>query len=432
MDSTVKIWARLGVELEVSEEQALKILQGDEKALLKTLTAPNTENGFWRIDGDTYIPQAIMEDFNGKYPNIDCSGDVGFDLPTTAVTKPQETAVDDVEIPQFSDSKAVSEIGVDYRYEICDKDGDIIDTDYASLESAIEYAVENGGMTINKLYYPLNEDGEIDYSAEITAAEVAWEKPAYKDLETRNFTTQERMNEICNNALDYLGELINRNEIYSVLTYSLGMTDEEITKAGFDCVPETGEIEQEYEEYDDKVNSAIEELSHRLYDSFELSLPKLAEEMSGSLVYDNENNMLRVNRKSIVEEIQLEFENKEPPVVTQAYNFIVDAENRKIDLKSYAIGDVPMMNTESITKKELQNVLKSMHTAMTEFRLDDSYRLTQIDGVNIGRGDKDKQKPMSQKPLTQRLGEKREEAAARNTNKNIPEKPGKTKPQGLE
>jgi hypothetical protein len=66
--------------------------------------------------------------------------------------------------------------GEDYRYEICGKDGEVIETDYVCLDTAIEYALENGGHTINQIWYPLGENGEIDYGQEITAANVAWER----------------------------------------------------------------------------------------------------------------------------------------------------------------------------------------------------------------------------------------------------------------
>ena len=79
--------------------------------------------------------------------------------------------------PKFVD------INEDYRYEICGKAGEIIETDYVCLDTAIEYALENDGYTINQLWYPVDEDGGIDYGAEITAANVVWERSVIQQCE---------------------------------------------------------------------------------------------------------------------------------------------------------------------------------------------------------------------------------------------------------
>lgn len=77
-----------------------------------------------------------------------------------------------------STSNRPQNIQEDYVYDICGEDGRIIDSDYVCLETAIEYAAENEGHSINRLLYPLNEDEEIDYSGELIASEVAWERDA--------------------------------------------------------------------------------------------------------------------------------------------------------------------------------------------------------------------------------------------------------------
>ena len=64
----------------------------------------------------------------------------------------------------------------DYHYEICDNDGDIIEDGYASLDDAVEWALENNGYTINRVWLPVDESGSIDYSAEVIAAEIVWER----------------------------------------------------------------------------------------------------------------------------------------------------------------------------------------------------------------------------------------------------------------
>jgi|GEM_PF-6295555 len=53
-------------------------------------------------------------------------------------------------------------------------------------------------------------------------------------MERKSFS-QKRTEEILNAALDYIAEAISRHEHYSVLSQALGMSDEEIKQAGFDC-----------------------------------------------------------------------------------------------------------------------------------------------------------------------------------------------------
>ena len=57
-------------------------------------------------------------------------------------------------------------------------------------------------------------------------------------MKTRKFTTPERMEQICNRALDMAGQTISPSMLYSWLGDEYGMTDMEIVRAGFDCVPE--------------------------------------------------------------------------------------------------------------------------------------------------------------------------------------------------
>ena len=74
-NNSTKIWLRLGISLDVSDSQGLKIKNGDEKALLDVLTAPGKDNGGWSIDGDTYIPDTIFgEEVNFELPKISMSG----------------------------------------------------------------------------------------------------------------------------------------------------------------------------------------------------------------------------------------------------------------------------------------------------------------------------------------------------------------------
>jgi hypothetical protein len=54
--------------------------------------------------------------------------------------------------------------GENYRYEICNKKHRIIDggDGYCCLDTAIEYALENGGEYIEQVWFSTNEYGEFD------------------------------------------------------------------------------------------------------------------------------------------------------------------------------------------------------------------------------------------------------------------------------
>ena len=75
-----RIWLRLGVSLDVPEEQKTKILNGDNTALLDVLTNPGIKNGEWQINGETYIPQS------SAYEEVD------FDLPIISMTERIKTS----------------------------------------------------------------------------------------------------------------------------------------------------------------------------------------------------------------------------------------------------------------------------------------------------------------------------------------------------
>jgi hypothetical protein len=70
----------------------------------------------------------------------------------------------------------LSELEQDYNYEIRGADGEFIEDGFVALDSAVDYAVENGGYTINRVWLPLDGYGGLDYEAEIIAAEKMWER----------------------------------------------------------------------------------------------------------------------------------------------------------------------------------------------------------------------------------------------------------------
>ena len=75
---TIKLWIRLGATLEVSAEQAKKILGGDQGTLEAVLKARKA----WRFDGDTYIPEPVSEELCDMLAlnHDDYSGEINFDL----------------------------------------------------------------------------------------------------------------------------------------------------------------------------------------------------------------------------------------------------------------------------------------------------------------------------------------------------------------
>jgi hypothetical protein len=62
----IKIWIKLGVTLETSEEQAQKILTGDKSALMDFINPKNLFDGKWYLDGESYIPEPIANDLGYK------------------------------------------------------------------------------------------------------------------------------------------------------------------------------------------------------------------------------------------------------------------------------------------------------------------------------------------------------------------------------
>lgn len=58
------------------------------------------------------------------------------------------------------------------------------------------------------------------------------------DSTVRKFTSPERMEDIANHAIDYLGETLNGRALYESLACTLGMDDDEILAAGFTTLKE--------------------------------------------------------------------------------------------------------------------------------------------------------------------------------------------------
>ena len=67
-----KIWLGLGVTIEVPDEQADKILAGDADALMAIVSG---KDGKWYVDGETYIPHEVAEQFGREEVNFELSAD---------------------------------------------------------------------------------------------------------------------------------------------------------------------------------------------------------------------------------------------------------------------------------------------------------------------------------------------------------------------
>jgi hypothetical protein len=63
--------------------------------------------------------------------------------------------------------------------------------------------------------------------------------------DTRDFASLERMAQLLNNALDTLAEYFDHHGLYGMLSDGIGMTDDEIIAAGFTCVPENEDEEED-------------------------------------------------------------------------------------------------------------------------------------------------------------------------------------------
>ena len=72
------VWMRLGVLLRGTEEEIESLFNDDEKSY-ETLTKILQERRF-EIDGDSYIPETVVEEYNKEYNTQHEVGDYGFNL----------------------------------------------------------------------------------------------------------------------------------------------------------------------------------------------------------------------------------------------------------------------------------------------------------------------------------------------------------------
>lgn len=76
---TKEIWVRLGCSLSLTNEEIEKALSGDSDQLRDIITTAIAEQRF-RLDGESYIPESCVEDFNEEhgtsYPVEDYETDI--------------------------------------------------------------------------------------------------------------------------------------------------------------------------------------------------------------------------------------------------------------------------------------------------------------------------------------------------------------------
>lgn len=73
------LWARLGVSLAVSGEEERAILGGDRDLAAGTLRKI-VEEGRFAPDGECYVPESAVSDFNKTYGTGYDAADIGFDV----------------------------------------------------------------------------------------------------------------------------------------------------------------------------------------------------------------------------------------------------------------------------------------------------------------------------------------------------------------
>ena len=72
------IWMRLGITLRGTKDEIEALFNDDEKSY-ETLTKILQERRF-EIDGDSYIPEKVVEEYNKEYNTQHEVGDYGFNL----------------------------------------------------------------------------------------------------------------------------------------------------------------------------------------------------------------------------------------------------------------------------------------------------------------------------------------------------------------
>lgn len=74
-----KIWMRLGVSMEMFENEEKKIFGEDKEAAAEAVRKIVCDGRFL-LDGDSYIPETAVEDFNGLYGTKYAGDEINFEF----------------------------------------------------------------------------------------------------------------------------------------------------------------------------------------------------------------------------------------------------------------------------------------------------------------------------------------------------------------
>lgn len=74
-----KIWMRLGVSIDMSEREEEKIFGEDRDAAAEAVRKI-VADGRFLLDGDSYIPETSVEDFNKRYGTRHNEAEIGFEF----------------------------------------------------------------------------------------------------------------------------------------------------------------------------------------------------------------------------------------------------------------------------------------------------------------------------------------------------------------
>lgn len=74
-DEKVCIWMRVGAHVELSKEEAERVFSGDVTPLVDRLDAGN-----YGIDGETYVPAFVVEEYNAEHNTEFLVADIDFQM----------------------------------------------------------------------------------------------------------------------------------------------------------------------------------------------------------------------------------------------------------------------------------------------------------------------------------------------------------------
>lgn len=74
-----KIWMRIGVSIDMFESEEGKIFGEDREAAAEAVRKI-VADGRFLLDGDSYIPETAVEDFNKRYGTGHDEAEIGFEF----------------------------------------------------------------------------------------------------------------------------------------------------------------------------------------------------------------------------------------------------------------------------------------------------------------------------------------------------------------